>query len=399
MSADFLPGNRVDLLESGVEFFPALLAAIDEASIEVRLESYIFEHDASGRAVAAALQRAAQRGVVVHVLVDGFGARDFMQHLGKTLVAGGVEVLVYGPDISPLTLRRHRLRRLHRKLATVDARVAFVGGINIIDDLNTPGHIPPRYDYAVRIEGPLLAPIHAAMRHLWQLVRWTTLPRRYKGAVWRSVTTSPVGDATAAFVVRDNLRHRRDIEDAYLAAISAAQQEIVLANAYFLPGRRFRHALMAASRRGVKVTVLLQGQVEYMLLHYATHALYGVLLAADVRIHEYHKSFLHAKVAVIDGQWATVGSSNIDPFSLLLAREANVIVKNAEFSSKLRLSVQRAMQAGSREVRREDWQKYSLPTRIASWLAYTLVRFLVGVAGYAQRGNSRALQRPTDGGL
>jgi len=389
VSTDFLPGNRLDLLETGSEYFPALLAAIEQAGVEIRLETYIFENDITGHQIARALTRAAQRGVAVHVMVDGFGARGFMQHLGGDLLADGVEVLVYGPDVSPFTLRRHRLRRLHRKLVAIDARIAFVGGINIIDDMHTPRHIPPRHDYAVRIEGPMLAPIHASMRHLWQLVRWTSLPRRYKSAAWRSVTSIPCGEVAAAFLTRDNLRHRRDIEDGYLEAVLGAHREILLANAYFLPGRRFRHALIAAARRGVKVTILLQGQVEYMLLHYATHALYGALLSAGVHIHEYHKSFLHAKVAVIDGTWATVGSSNIDPFSLLLAREANVVVKNAAFAGNLLASMRRALESGAQEVRREDWTKYSLPARIASWLAYSVVRLMVGVAGYAQKGDPR----------
>lgn len=386
MNADFLPGNRLELLETGGEYFPALLAAIEAARVEIRLETYIFEDDGTGRRIAAALARAAQRGVAVHVLVDGFGARGFMRALGAVLSAGGVEVLVYAPDISPLTLHRHRLRRMHRKLVTIDARIAFAGGINIIDDMDTPGQKTPRYDYAVRIEGPLLAPIHASMRHLWQLARWASLPRRFKSSSWRAVATAPSGEAVAAFVIRDNLRHRRDIENAYLEAINAAREHIFLANAYFLPGRRFRQALMAAAQRGVKVTVLLQGQVEYLLLHYATQALYGVLLSAGVRIHEYRKSFLHAKVAVIDGTWATVGSSNIDPFSLLLAREANIVAKNAAFAGKLLASLNLAMQDGAREVLSEDWKKKPLLARVANWVAYTLVRLMVGLAGYAQAG-------------
>lgn len=385
MGTDYLPGNHLDLLETGSEYFPALLLAIEQATVEIRLETYIFENDATGQRVADALIQAARRGVAVHVMVDGFGARNFMQHLGAVLLSGGVEVLVYGPDVSPFTLRRHRLRRLHRKLVTVDARIAFAGGINVIDDMHTPGQVPPRYDYAVRIEGPLLASIHASMRHLWQLVRWTTLPRQYKSALWRSITPNPCGDAPAAFLIRDNLRHRRDIEEAYLEAIRAAQDEILIANAYFLPGRRFRSALITAARRGVNVTVLLQGQIEYVLLHYATHALYGALLSAGVRIFEYRKSFLHAKVAVIDGAWATVGSSNIDPFSLLLAREANIVVKNENFAAQLLSSIRHAMSNGAHEVLRDDLRKYSFPSRVASWFAYTLVRLMVGLAGYTQR--------------
>jgi cardiolipin synthase len=183
-------------------------------------------------------------------------------------------------------------------------------------------------------------------------------------------------------MIRDNLRHRRDIEDAYLEAITAARDEIVLAHAYFLPGHRFRHALMAAAGRGVRVIVLLQGRVEYVLLHYASQALYGALLGGGIRLYEYHKSFLHAKVAVIDGDWATVGSSNIDPFSLLLAREANVVVRDQAFAAALRLSLQGDMESGASELRREQWNRKSLLARAANWMAYGLVRMMIGIAGY-----------------
>ncbi len=387
MDTDFLPGNRIDLLTNGGEYFPALLLAIESALVEVRIESYIFENDATGRRVAAALMQAARRGVAVHVLVDGFGASGFMPAFGAELMDAGVEVRVYRPEVARFKFRRHRLRRMHRKLVTVDARIAFVGGINIIDDMNVenqPKQTPPRYDYALRIEGPLLASIHAAMMHLWNLVGWANLQRRLAAPTLCGATMTAYGNVTAAFLIRDNLGHRRDIEDAYLDAIAAAQSEIIIANAYFLPGRRFRQALMAAARRGVKVTVLLQGRVEYLLLHYASQALYGVLLAGGVRIHEYRRSFLHAKVAVIDGSWATVGSSNIDPFSLLLAREANVVVKNSAFAAELLASLRLAMREGAGEVRREDWKNKPWPARMAHWLAYTLVRLMIGLAGYGK---------------
>ena len=166
MDAAYLPGNRVTLLNSGDEFFPALLAAIDGAEREVHLETYIFEADETGQAVASALCRAARRGLKVRVLADGFGARDFPRTLMPALVADGVQVLIYRPELPDLGLRRHRLRRLHRKITVVDGRLAFVGGINIIDDRNTPHQIPPRFDYAVCVEGPLLEPIQHSVRHL-----------------------------------------------------------------------------------------------------------------------------------------------------------------------------------------------------------------------------------------
>ena len=156
----FYDGNRVTLLRSGAEYFPALERAVGHARTEIYLESYIFADDQTGRRIAAALCQASQRGVRVNVLLDGFGAKDLAASLRQKMLDAGVGLLVYRQKISPLTLRRHRLRRMHRKIAAVDGRIAFVGGINIIDDMNTPGQVPPRHDYAVQIEGPLLAPIH-----------------------------------------------------------------------------------------------------------------------------------------------------------------------------------------------------------------------------------------------
>ncbi len=381
MKASFVAGNTVQLLETGSSYFPALLTAIDSAMIEVYLETYIFAEDDTGRAVSGALVRAAKRGVVVRVLVDGFGARAFADGLGRALTEDGVEVQIYRPEVAQLSFRRHRLRRLHRKLAVIDGLVAFVGGINVIDDMDTPKQVPPRFDYAVQVTGPLLPLIHRATRHLWLLVRWANFRRREPTPRPR-FSTRPTGEMEAAIVLRDNFRHRRDIEDAYLEAINAAQEEVILASAYFLPGIRFRHALMDAARRGVRVVVLLQGRMEYMLMHYATQALYGNLIDAGVSIVEYRRSFLHAKVAVIDRHWATVGSSNIDPFSLLLAREANIVVRHAGFAGQLRESLQHAIAEGGTVVGSKDLRKRPLHIRVACWLAYAAVRVAVGIAGY-----------------
>lgn len=379
-----LGGNRLTLLRSGTEYFPALLAAIDGARQEVYLETYIFHDDITGRAVADALSRAAQRGVHVHLLVDGFGSKDMPRDIVEQLREAGVRMLVFRRLISPWSFKRNRLRRMHRKVACVDGRIAFVGGINVIDDMDTPGQVPPRYDYAIQVEGPLVGPIREAAARLWRWIAWASLKERWPARRNLRADYAPAGNQRAAFVVRDNVRHRSDIEDAYLAAIEGARSEIVIANAYFFPGRRFRRALAAAARRGVAVTLLLQGRVEYLLLHYASRALYGSLLQAGVEIHEYHKSFLHAKVAVIDGHWATVGSSNIDPFSLLLAREANVVVDDRKFAGELRLSLHEAMEGGALAVR-SHWLRLSIWSRLPIWLCYGLVRLLMGVFGYGNQ--------------
>jgi cardiolipin synthase len=381
MRPRYTSGNRITLLRNGAEYFPALLAAIDEARAEVHLESYIYADDETGRSVTAALCRAARRGVSVHVMVDGFGTDGFLEKLGYELISAGVKVLIYRPEIERLRLRRHRLRRLHRKLVVVDGRLAFVGGINVIGDIPS-NHLPaPRLDYAVKIEGPLLDAIHRAAHHLWRLVRWANFRRRIPVRMATLPVVQAAGDMRAAFVVRDNLRHRRDIEEAYLDAIESASEEIVLANAYFLPGRRFRHALLDAAARGLRVVILVQGRIDHIVVNYATQALYGSLIGGGITIHEYRRSHLHAKVAVIDGHWATVGSSNIDPFSLLMAREANVIVRDTDFAAELRGSLAQAIAEDSVEIRDEDLRRRSLLTRVACWLAYALVRAAIGLVG------------------
>lgn len=378
----FVGGNKVVLLENGASYFPALVAAIDAAEHEIHLETYIFENDTTGGRVAGALARAAQRGVVVRVLVDGFGARSFIDTLMPTLVAQGVQVQVYRREFARLSFKRHRLRRLHRKIAMIDARLAFVGGINIVDDLELGGPLYPRHDYAVSVEGPLLREIRASVHHLWWLVSWVSLKRRQQRPVPQKQRIPKAGLTRAAFVIRDNLRRRRDIEEAYVQAIDHARKDVTIACAYFFPGRRFRHILVSAADRGVRVTLLLQGLSDHPVLAYATRALYPYLLGRGIRLFEYHQSYLHAKVAVVDARWATVGSSNIDPFSLLLAREANIVIDDSDFARKLRASLNRAMSEGATELRREDWQRLPRLHRFAAWLAYQVVRLAIGIAGY-----------------
>jgi len=377
----YVEGNRLTLLRNGEQYFPALVAAIDAAREQVFLETYIFADDQTGSLVADALARAATRGASVHLLIDGFGARDFAPRFLAMLADAGVRVLVYRPDISPWTLRRERLRRMHRKLASVDAGVAFVGGINIIDDYDGPGQAPPRYDYAVRVEGPLCAEVQAEAARLWARIAVAALQSPPPSPA-RGPATAFADGQRAALVVRDSVRHRRDIERAYLAMIDAAREEIVIANAYFFPGRHFRQALLRAARRGVRVVLLLQGRVEYVLQHYASRALYGVLLDAGVVIHEYQRSFLHAKVAVFDCCRASVGSSNIDPFSLLLAREANLFVEDARFGAELRASLEDAMRTGARPLAPQQWKHQPLWERVLTWVGYGIARALIVFAGF-----------------
>jgi cardiolipin synthase len=380
----FREGNRVELLCNGEQYFPALEREIDAARVDIHLEFYIFEADATGERIAQALIRAASRGVSVRLLVDGFGSRSFPGSLHDGLLAAGVQSMVFRPERSLFRFRRTRLRRLHRKLVVVDGAVGLCGGINILDDIYPGGPEYPRFDYAVRVRGPLVADMHAAVRMVWMRAAWTHMRPRWAEPFRPAPPPQTTGTCRASFLTRDNFRHRHDIERAYLLAIRMATTEVIIANAYFLPGKRFRRALQRARERGVRVVLLLQGRVEYFLVHYATRALYHQLLDEGVEIHEYQRSFLHAKVAVVDGNWATVGSSNIDPVSLLLAREANVVVAGEHFAAELRESLQQAIASGARRVAPEYATHMGLATRVLSWVAYAAVRMLTSISGYGR---------------
>lgn len=374
-----VPGNCISLLRNGEEYFPALVSALDAARREIFLETYIFADDETGSLIADALARAAARGVAVHVIVDGFGARSFAPRFRAMLEAAGAKVLVFRPKISPLTLRRNRLRRMHRKLVVVDARCAFVGGINIVDDFDASPSAPPRFDFAVRIEGPLVNDVWLEAADLWSRLAWLHFHRRWRLGGVLPPACPPCGDQKAALVVRDNIRHRRDIEQAYLELIDAARSEVIIANAYFFPGRRFRRALVGAAGRGVRVILLVQGLSDHLIMHYASRALFGAFLDAGIEIHEYVESELHAKVAVFDATSASVGSSNIDPFSLLLAREANVFVVDGDFSALLRGGLLEAI-GRARPVAPQSWKRQPLWLRLRTWAAYGIARALMSLS-------------------
>lgn len=387
--SDFVPSNQITLLQNGGDYFPAIEAAFDRARHDIYLQTYIFKKDATGRQIAESLTRAASRGVNVYVLIDGYGSKDLPRSMLDRLQRDGVKTLIFRPKTSPWTFRRHRLRRMHRKVAVVDREIAFVGGINIIDDKNAKSDMSSRFDYAVAVKGPLVDEIRYFVQRLWSSVAWSSFHKE-------SVRGKPLPDPTftggsmrAAFLIRDNVHHRRDIEAAYLQAINEAKHEIILAHAFFLPGFDFRHALIDAAERGVRVVLLLQGRVEILLEHYASRALYGHFLDAGIEIYEYRKNFLHAKVAVIDGHWATVGSSNIDPFSLLLSLEANLVVDDKAFGATLSQSLKRTVETDGHQILTACWKQQPARLRFISWLCYGLLRLMQSISGYASE-HSRA---------
>jgi cardiolipin synthase len=392
-------GHELRLLQGATEFFPALIAAIDAAEVEVRLESYIFDFQGGGVEVAYALERAARRGVSVKVVVDGFGTPPLPPVWAMRFLGAGVDWRVYSPLGRFGVLNFGSWRRLHRKLCLVDGKIGFCGGINVLDDLYDqvgPTELPPRLDFSVQVRGPLVEQIGRTMERLWlRMQAMRDIRDVHLTGALQSLRASgrapappvrklPAPDgrgARAALVLRDNLRNRTRIERAYRRAIGHAREEVVIANAYFVPGRKMRDALVTAARRGVKVKLLLQGRYESFMQFYAARSVYGTLLRAGVQIHEYSPSFLHAKVAVIDGRWATVGSTNLDPLSLLLAREANVVVEDKAFAGVLREKLMTAIAQAGRLVDSQAYMHRPLTHRALEWVALTATRLVLMVQG------------------
>lgn len=377
-------GNHITLLRNGTEYFPALEQAIHHAQRSVYLQTYIYAQDAAGTRITNAMLAAVARGVSVRVLIDGFGSQDLPHTYIEQLRQAGIDLIIYRPKISPWSLKKNRLRRLHQKVAVIDDTHAFVGGINIIDDHNVPHQVAPRVDYAVMIQGALIPIITANITKLWRRLDWMHFRKpRLPQHPHVTANIKPKGNIRAAFLTRDNILHRNDIEEAYLSAIRSAKTEIIIANAYFVPGRTFRKTLIDAAKRGVQVKLLLQGHKEYFLM-FATHVFYPSFLNNGIEIYEYRKSFMHSKVAVIDQEWATVGSSNIDPLSLLLAREANVVIQDQAFAMVLHADIAQAIHNGAVKVTTQSWKKENIIKRFLSWIAYGVVRILIGLIGHAK---------------
>ena len=406
------PGHQLTLLRGSTALFPALVEAIDAARTEVLLETYIFEFARSVLPIAQALADAAARGVSVCVVVDGVGTREIPSGWQQRWRTAGVQWRVFNPARGWRVLLPKRWRRLHRKLCVVDRQLAFCGGINLIDDYFDPNHgvlDEPRFDFAVCVRGPLVADVHDTMTRLWARLELAREARardlagtlQAAQAVAQAGTDmadpsiaardgppsslpAPAPGAQAALVLRDNVRFRRRIEGSYRLAIAQAQSEILIANAYFIPGVHLQRALLRAAKRGVRITLLLQGRYEYFMPYHASRAVYGVLLNAGVEIIEYDASFLHAKVAVMDaanGAIATVGSSNLEPLSLLLAREANIFVRDDAFAAELHGHLRHAIATHGRRVDPHGHRSRAVLPRALAWVAYALMRLALLAVG------------------
>lgn len=380
MTVKWTSGNQLELLENGEEFFPAVFEAIRNAQRSIVLETFILFQDKVGNALQEVLIDAGRRGVSIDVTVDGYGSADLEPSFIEAMTSVGIRVHVFDPQPRRLGMRTNLFRRLHRKIVVVDGELAFVGGINFSADHLGDFGPTAKQDYAISIRGPLvdeivrfeaevLAPVRTQFS--WRKLRWR---RRGEAQV--------EGDTRAALIVRDNGRHKNDIELYYRIGLRAARHDIVLANAYFFPGYRFLRDLRNAAKRGVRVRLILQGEPDMPAARFVATMLYDYLLSGGVEIYEYCERPLHGKVAAVDGVWSTVGSSNLDPLSLALNLEANVMIYDREFSTLLQKRLERLIDDHCRLMERQPRPRRKIQRVFVGVFVFHFLRRFPAWAGW-----------------
>lgn len=369
----FTSGNRVELLRDGLAAFPAMLDAIRGAREQVLLEMYWFDSDSIGRQFASELALAAARGVEVGVLYDAFGSIGTDPQMFADLRKAGAKVLEFGP----LAPWRHRFRfgrltrRDHRKLLLVDAELGFTGGLNIADawrSLDETGGGGWRDD-VVRVEGPAVRQLYEVLLEAWQQAGGTPFLRCRSGPSQRP------GDQDVAVLGQSFLRARREISRAYVAQLYHAKRRAYIRNAYFVPDRSVRRALKQAAARGVDVRVLMPGTSDVEIVRHASRATWGTLLRSGVRLFEWQGGILHAKSAVVDGRWSTVGTYNLDYLSLRTNLEVNVSILNEEFGRAMEQSFLQDLRESS-EVNPQAFRFRPLGERLLELIAYRFRKIL-----------------------
>jgi cardiolipin synthase len=350
-------GNRVVLLENGDGSFPAMLEAIGGATSSVHLETFIFSDDEIGGRFVAALEARARAGVTVRLLLDAIGSADFGAANERRLEAAGAHVEFVKP-IKLNALRRAHLRT-HRKILIVDGRTAFTGGICIDDDWQGNADRPDRWrETQIRVDGPVVRQMQVAFARAWFESTGDLLSERdlYPHIDPQGAVLCQLADITPEGL-------NRTARLLFLIALEGARHGIDITNSYFVPDRAIQRALVRAARRGVRVRLLLAGRnTDSGVVRHAGRRYYEDLLEAGVEIYEFQPAQLHAKTFVVDGAWATVGSTNLDRRSLAWNSESNLNVFDAGFAAEMEAMFERDLERSHR-LTREEWRRRPLAER------------------------------------
>jgi cardiolipin synthase len=351
-----------------------MLAAIEAAEQQVLLEMYWFDSDGAGRQFAEALIAAARRGVEVAVIYDAVGSIGADRLMFNELAEAGAHVLEFNP-IAPWR-RRFRLDRLtirdHRKILVVDGNVGFTGGCNLANawlPIEEGGR--GWRDDMVCVRGPAVRALAASVHRTWRSIGGPALERTEPS----QIPTSAAANQAVNVLAESFFRARREISHAYLRELYRAKKRAWIRNAYFIPDRAVRRALGRAARRGVDVRIIMPGETDVELVRHASRSTWGMLLRHGVRLYEYQPGILHAKSAVIDGEWSTIGTFNLDYLSLRSNLEVNLSVRDRDFGATMETSFRRDLDQ-SREIDRQTFRYRPLGDRLLELLVYRFRKFL-----------------------
>lgn len=374
---EYQAADEITLVLSGTDYFTRLIRLLDDARETIQLQTYIFEADRTGYQVADALKRAAKRGVQVQVLADGFGSKDLPDPFVADLVAAGVEFRFFKLFVSIWKWRSGRT--LHHKVTVADSRQAIMGGVNIADKYHGSPDSPPWLDFAVHIRGDVCRYLHDLCSDIF-LHHY----RKRKSKTPGPGPTPQTFDRSAAGLLRfrqnDWLRRKTEVYQSYRTAIIGARESMVITASYFLPGASLRKRLRAAARRKVAVKVLLTGPSDVELSRLAEQYLAAWLVRNGIRVFRWEKSVMHGKIILVDRQWASLGSYNLNRLSRIRSVELNVDILDPVFIQQFDQYLDELLARHCVEVTSDSllplswWER--LRARLAFQLAYYLMRIL-----------------------
>lgn len=363
--------NVVQLVRGGKEYFRLLEEMINNASHTFHLQTYIFDADETGTRIANALKNAAQRGVKVYLLVDGYASQKLPKDFIADLKSTGVRFRWF----APLLKSRHFYfgRRLHHKVAVADAAVSLVGGINISNKYNDMKDVPAWLDWAVRSKGEVSNLLNRVCVRVWNRSDWDPLPRRIRDDVPK--TELPKDQCNVRVRVNDWVRGRNQISRSYLEMLQNAEDRIMIMSSYFLPGRAIKRNMVAAVKRGVKVKLIIAGRSDVQIAKQAERWMYAWLFRHGIELYEYKKNVLHAKISTYDGKWVTVGSYNLNNISAFASIELNLDINNEDFAVNAETALQRIIDTDCERVVEDEFaRKNHLLMQFWQWMCYQLIQ-------------------------
>ncbi|HTM07189.1 MAG TPA: cardiolipin synthase [Verrucomicrobiae bacterium] len=354
--APILGGNRIDILLNGDETFPAMLREIKNARETITFAQYLYEDGAIAHEFARAFAERCRAGVKGHILLDSQGARPIPEAIPRLLREAGCKVEFFRKVEAPQVVLIWRLLRYnyrnHRRILVIDGKVGFTGGYGISEAWSGNGRTPEHWrETNARIEGPLVNQLQAAFVGSWFEATGALL-----GGIGYFPSLEPRGDVSAQIVKSSPVGGSFENYMLFLLSIASAKQSISITNPYFIPDDKIVAALLAAAARGVRITVLVPGKIDVKLTHQASRRNYGKMLQGGIEIYEYQPALMHAKTMIVDGIWATVGSTNMDNRSFALNEELNLAVYDRKFARRLE------------DIYKEDL-RYSKKITYAAWAA------------------------------